>query len=1067
MRRTPVQHVAHHGHRLLVWLGSVAAVLILIAAAGFWRLLQGPVELDRLVPYVEQALQRSGAGIGVAVAGVSIGIDPDTHQLDLRARNVRLSLPSGEKLANFPEMATSFSLGAMLKGRIEPTRLVVEHPVLALTRDAGGTLSLRVGNPDASGDETGLRNALALFAPLRPDTPWSQLRQISIRDATILVDDRVSGKIWRADRTAATLQRSADGATGDVSFAVALGSNNPELHATYRYAAPTHLFDVELSVAGLDPAALAPLSPALAPLAKVQFPVSGTAEIRFDANTGIAQGGRLDLGFGAGEIDTDLLVSGRLPVAQGELHADYAPDSAELHLDRLALDLNGGTTVVVSGKLDGLQPQLVSVGAAAWPSSLTGALGVTVTHVPVGRVPSLWPAGVSPGGRKWVAANLTEGTLDEMAVRLGVRFDPATMSADFSDAQGTMRYRDLTVDYFTGLPPVKKVAGTATLDGRRLDFAIAGGVLKSLKTTGGTVSVTDIGAPVETLTVDVGLQGALQDALDVLDSRPLRYVHDAGIDAARVGGKLDAQLHFKLPLLASLRLADVDYGAKATLDGVSYQKVAFDRPLTNGNFAIDLGHDSVHAKGSGSFDGSPATIDGNLYFHPKTGPRIDYRIGITLDDAARQRLGWDFAEGRVFGPVAADVVYTVPATGSRSQVEATLDLADTRLALDEAGWQKPPQVPGSAKLVVALDNDVVTAIPEIDIKTAGLDAKFAVTLNRDDKSLDRVDIRRLVVADDDISGTISRRVGGGWQADIRGARLDIHRAANQALESDKPTSTTPLAINAHVAELVLGPHRAARNVSATLLRDRGSWQTIDVDGSYANGKNITLSLGAGKLHVASDDLGASFALFGIADNVVGGKLTVDGTVGEVDGHQVLRAHIEGTDYRLVRAPALAQLLSMTSLDGIAAMMSGSGIPFTNLRGDIGFTRGVITLRRVFAYGGALGINAKGWLNPAEDRIDIDGSLAPAYALNSVLGNFPVLGSLLMGGEGQGLIAARFHLGGSNDNPTVTVNPLSALTPGLLRHLFDPFSDLDQSGAAQPGAAPPPAGTPAPQPDAGH
>jgi hypothetical protein len=37
---------------------------------------------------------------------------------------------------------------------------------------------------------------------------------------------------------------------------------------------------------------------------------------------------------------------------------------------------------------------------------------------------------------------------------------------------------------------------------------------------------------------------------------------------------------------------------------------------------------------------------------------------------------------------------------------------------------------------------------------------------------------------------------------------------------------------------------------------------------------------------------------------------------------------------------------------------------------------------------------------------------------------------------------------------VTVNPLSALTPGLLRHLFDPFSGTGQPGASPP--APPPA-----------
>ncbi|HWD59245.1 MAG TPA: DUF3971 domain-containing protein [Stellaceae bacterium] len=1054
-----MQHVAHHGHRLLVWLGGIATVLILIAAAGMWRLLQGPIELDRLVPYVQAALQRSGAGIGVAVAGISIGIDRDTHQLDLQARDVSLSLPSGEKLANFPQMATSFSLGAMLGGRIEPTRLIVEHAVLALTRDASGGLSLRVGNPDASADQFGLGNALGLFAPLRPGTPWSQLRRIAIRDATILVDDRISGRVWRADRAAATLERGADGATGDLSFALALGKAAPELHATYRYAAATQHLDVKLAVNGLDPAALAPLSAALAPLAKARMPVSGTADIAFDLATGKAESGRLDLGFGAGQIDTDLLAGGSLAVAQGELHASYAPDSAELRLDRLALDLNGGTVLTVAGKLDGLQPQLVSTGTP-WPAGLGGTLGVTLTHVPTSRVPALWPRGVSPGGRKWVAANLPDGMLDEMAVRFGVTLDPATFHAQFAEPHGTMRFHDLTVDYFTGLPPAKKVSGTATLDDRRLDFTVTGGTAKALKVTGGAVSISDIGAPVETLTVDVGLAGPLQDALEAIDAKPLRYARDAGIDPARVGGRLDTQLHFKLPLLADLKLADVDYGAKGTLTGISYAKVAFDRPLSDGNFAIELGHDGVHAKGSGKFDGSTATVDGNLYFHPKSGPHIRYRIGLALDDAARQRLGWDFIDDRLSGPVGIDLTYTVPASGAREQVEAALDLGAAALALDEAGWKKAAQIPASARVVLALNDDVLTGVPEFDIKAPGLDGKFSISLDPGERRVERIDIRHLMLADDDLSGTVSRRQEGGWRAEIRGSRLDIRRAAERALQDDGPANPTPLAIDAHVARLVLGPHRDVHDVTAALLRDGGHWRTIKIDGSYANGHRIALGLSGGRLHIESDDLGASFALFGIADNVVGGSLKVDGTLASVDGHDVLRAHIDGADYRLVRAPTLARLLALSSLDGIAGMMSGSGIPFTALRGDVSFLHGTIALSRVIASGGAIGVNAKGTVNPGEDRINVDGTLAPAYALNSVLGNFPVLGSLLMGGEGQGLIAFRFHLGGSNDNPTVTVNPLSALTPGLLRHLFDAFSELPQEPAAAPAQPEPPR-------DAGH
>jgi hypothetical protein len=1068
-RRTAVQHVGHHAHRLLHWLGGVAAILILIIGLAIWRLIQGPIELDALTPYVQQALERSGAGIKVALSGVSIGVDRDTHQLNLRVRDVRLSASDGAALANFPEMASSFSVGALLGGRLEPTRIVLEHPVLQLTRDESGGLTFRVGGSDAATGNLGLDDPVGLFSPLRERGPWSQLRQLSIRQASVVVDDRLTGKVWQADRVAASLQRNEQGVDGDLSLAVMLGGNAPELHAVYHYAAATQKLDLEMSVDGLDPTALVPIAPILGPLAQAHIPVSGTLAAQFDLGAGHAQGARLDLRFGEGRIETALLIGGALPIVRGELHADYAPDTAELRLERLALDLTGGTRLAIAGKLDGLAPQLIST--AAVPKSLAGNLDITLSHVPTARLNALWPQGVSRAGRRWVAANLSDGVLDELSVQLAVNLDPATLAAEFFGTRGTMRFHDLTVDYFNGLPPVHKVSGTATLADRRLDFAVTGGELKSMKATGGSIVVTDLGAPVETLTVDVALAGPLQDALEVIDAKPLHFAHDAGIDPSRISGKAETQLHFKLPLLNDLKLADVDYGVKATLTGAAYSKIALDKALTEASLNLDLGRTGAHLQGSGKFDGTPTTVDANLYFNPKTGPRARYRVGLTIDDEARRRLGWDFGSDFLSGPVAADLTYTVPIAGVKSEIDAVLDLRGARLAIDEFGWKKPPQLPASAKLTVELENDTVARVPLIEVKAPGLEGRYAVTLSADRKQIERVDIRRLAVGDNDLAGTVSRRQGGGWRADINAARLDLSREIKQSLSDDSPDPPLPLQIQARVARLTLGPHREARDVAAEMLRERGSWQVIKIDGRYPNGGKVALNLGGDgnsrRLHFESNDLGASLSLFGLADNVVGGTIKVDGTLTETAGHSVIRAHVDGSDYKLMRAPVLAQLLSVASLEGLFSMMSGTGVPFTTLRGDFTYTQGRVALERLLAYGGALGITATGWINPRRDQIDIQGTLAPAYALNSILGNFPLLGPILMGGEGQSLFAASFRLTGSADDPGVTVNPLSALTPGMLRHMFDPFTGAPR-GESPPGA-PPPAAVPqdaAPR-DAGH
>jgi hypothetical protein len=56
-------------------------------------------------------------------------------------------------------------------------------------------------------------------------------------------------------------------------------------------------------------------------------------------------------------------------------------------------------------------------------------------------------------------------------------------------------------------------------------------------------------------------------------------------------------------------------------------------------------------------------------------------------------------------------------------------------------------------------------------------------------------------------------------------------------------------------------------------------------------------------------------------------------------------------------------------------------------------------------------------------------------LNKVLGKIPLVGNILTGGEGGGVFAATYSIKGSSDDPRVSVNPLSVLTPGILRRIL--------------------------------
>lgn len=1004
--------------------------------------MQGPIDLDELTPYVQEMLGRSVEGLKIAISGGHFGLDATTHTLELWLEGVRLSRADGEPVASLPVVMAGFSITSLLRARVAPTRLIIQRPLLRFIRDEDGAVRFRFGDQDTEASGLPLEIIEQLAGPTKPDEAFGQMRRVVIRNATLVLDDRQIGRRWQAERVDATAERNEAGLAGDLSLALSIGARRPEFHLNYRYSSSDRKLDLALDIGAIEPAALASLTPELAPLEAAVFPVSGTLTTRFDLKAGSGEGIRADLRFGAGQLTSELLPEGALRLERGSLHAVYAPESSQLRLTKLELDLGGGSGLTVKGSLDGVTPQIIA-GGNPQASKLAGKLGISLVDVPVDKFESLWPPALSGNGRRWVLANVHDGVLEEAAVQLDLEVDPAARSAEVVSAHGSMRYHDATISYFQGLPPVRKVSGTATLDDKRLVFAPKGGAVKSVQLTGGSLQITDLGSPVEWLTVDLSVSGPIQDVLEVIDAKPLRYAHEVGVDPARVAGRTEANFHFKLPLLRDLKLDQIQYGVRAILTNAAIADVAMDRNLTDGNFALEIGGPGARLQGDARFDGVPVNLDASLLFKRRDGPRARYRVALALNDEQRRRLGFDFFPDRIAGPIGIDLTYSV-FDAARAEAEAEIDLRAAGLSVVEAGWQKPPGTPATVRLVAELRQEQITRIKDIEVKAPGLEGRLALALARETGRLDRVEVQRLLLGNDDLAGFVTRRREGGWHVDLRGPSLDLSRwikdLGNSILRQSSP-SDLPLQLDAHLGRVIFGQQREVRDFTAHLLRNGADWEAAQIDARFANGRRLALrsrkEAGGSNLNLHSDDLGSTLRLFDISDNIVGGRLAVTARVWDAAGKRVLSGHIEGGDYSLARAPAIARILALPSFSGMGSMLAGSGIPFSTLRGEFAFSEDRLTLDNVLAYGEAIGVTGNGVVDLHRDRLDLQGTIVPAYALNSMLGNVPIIGSLLLGGEGEGLFAANYRVTGSAADPQISVNPLSALAPGFLRRFLQP------------------------------
>ena len=189
-----------------------------------------------------------------------------------------------------------------------------------------------------------------------------------------------------------------------------------------------------------------------------------------------------------------------------------------------------------------------------------------------------------------------------------------------------------------------------------------------------------------------------------------------------------------------------------------------------------------------------------------------------------------------------------------------------------------------------------------------------------------------------------------------------------------------------------------------------------------------------RLIIHADDLGKFLASIDIENSIRSGQADI---IADVKGNAII-----GTatiiDAFIVDAPALLRLFSVLSMQGLSALDGQTGVRFSTTESNFTWRRGRLLLREGRANGAQIGITFGGKIDlgaQSARQIDIEGTIVPVYTLNRMIGAIPIIGNLLTGGDGQGLFAATYSMKGPRTDPQVSVNPLAALAPGIIRRIL--------------------------------
>jgi hypothetical protein len=95
----------------------------------------------------------------------------------------------------------------------------------------------------------------------------------------------------------------------------------------------------------------------------------------------------------------------------------------------------------------------------------------------------------------------------------------------------------------------------------------------------------------------------------------------------------------------------------------------------------------------------------------------------------------------------------------------------------------------------------------------------------------------------------------------------------------------------------------------------------------------------------------------------------------------------------------------------------------------------------------VGATIEGQIDYARDELHLRGTFVPFYGLNNMFGQLPIVG-MFLGGSNEGLLGITYEATGSPSAPRVSVNPVTAIAPGLLRKFIPSPGSFDRNFVPQ-------------------
>jgi AsmA-like C-terminal region len=731
------------------------------------------------------------------------------------------------------------------------------------------------------------------------------------------------------------------------------------------------------------------------------------------------------------------------------------PDQGLVELGEFSLKA-GGAEIAVSGHI------------AAGTSSAGTLVEATMTPMTLPTLKALWPRGVVPAARTWVGKNVTEATLKSGRLKfLSGRYGegeapPSNSSGEPARERLSMAIEvgDLQMVPFPKGFPVKASRALIQLENNVLEVTVPEAALvasekSQVSLSAGRFSIVDVSSAVAIGELEFKTKTELPTLIDVLNRSRLDLLEGMEIPASGLDGMVDGKFKVTMPLgPGGVAGGNAKVSGKARVTRIRLKEKVGPFEVQGGSFDVDVSPTGGAATGEMMLNGVLAKVEFQHIFDVPTDMQPPLRITATLDNADRTQLGLD-VNHLVQGEVPLEISLK-KAYDDRILIHGRADLTNAELLLHDLAWRKAPG--RSAVMEFDVGKSEAGATELQNFKVAGDDIAIEGWLSIDDEN----EVREFYFPDFSLNVVSRLQVQGKindarvWSIKATGTTYDarqlftsfvsLGQAGDREIKPLKPAAG--MDFDAQI-DTVLGHSDLSMRGFKLKLKERNDVVVgLDAKGTLAGGKPLAVLLrgdgDARQILADSTDAGAAFKLVGFYPNIEGGRARLEVALnarGAADKTGILWVE----KFRVLGDPIVSEVYSSVDFaNGPAINATPRGrrrvtrevFDFDRMKVPFSVGHGQFVLNEAYVKGAALGASIRGKVDFRTRRVNLGGTYVPLQGINAALCDIPLFGPIVTGFKCEGVFGITYAIQGPMAQPQVIVNPLSMLTPGILRGIME-------------------------------